>query len=432
MRKYLSTSLSIALFLIFLYTLITNVLNVPSFDDYDTTLNFIRRFYFDNSLFSERLETLFGRHNEHRIFFSKLTAATYYGLFHRINFAHLVLFQNIFLLAFFGLMLAVMKGQKLLFPETVLIACIFLFSLSFWQVTYYFWGGIQHYVVFFFSFLSLYMLNKAFRSTGIHFCLAVLAAAVAVFSFGNGFITLLLGGFLLVVQKKWPLLMFWAVISAMLLGVTFFVEPSVDASAHTAFNPEWMARLLFTFMGSFLFVNPPEGQYINIIFCMVVGFAVLGIWIWLFFKGYAFRNPLLYCLLSLPVLTGIIISISRFETKAAGGIAPRYMFFTATIPIILVLILLDLNIVKKHHLKYVIPFGLLVWGAVFYNNKIALQQNNNELMTTISRWEKDRNTPLIYYKDSGTYSEILQWATDHEVIDVQSSEKSYFNDTNRK
>ena len=79
-----------------------------------------------------------------------------------------------------------------------------------------------------------------------------------------------------------------------------------------------------------------------------------------------------------------------------------------------------------------IPVGLLVWSAVFYNNKIALQQNNNELMNTIKRWEKDHKTPLIYYKDSGTYSEILQWATDHEVIDVQSSEKSYFNDTNRK
>jgi hypothetical protein len=432
MHKYLSTCLSIALFLIFLYTLFTNALNVPSFDDYDTTLNFIKRFYFENNLFPEKLKMLFGRHNEHRIFFSKLTAATYYGLFHKINFAHLVLFQNIFLLAFFGLMLAIMRMQKLLFPETVLLASVFLFSLSFWQVTYYYWGGIQHYVVFFFSFLSLFMLNKAVRPAGINFCLAVMAAAVAVFSFGNGFITLLLGAFLLVVQKKWPLLIIWMAISAVLLGVTFFVQPSVDATVHTTFNPEWMARLLFTFLGSFLFVNPPEGQYINIIFCMVVGFAVLGTWVWLFLRGYAFRNPLLYCLLCLPVLTGIIISISRFETKAAGGIAPRYMFFTATIPVILLLIFLDLGILKKYHLKYISAVGLIVWGSVFYNNKSALQQQNKELMTTIKRWEKDRNTPLIYYKDSGTYSEILQWAAGHDVFDIQSSEKSYFNDTNGK
>lgn len=419
MPKYLSIGLSVAILLIFGYTLLQNALNAPSFDDYDTTVNFIRRYFFEHFDVATRLKVLLSRQNEHRIVISKGLAAAYYSLSGEINFRSLVLIQNLFLPAFFILMLAIMKAKGLLSAATVLWAAVFLFSLAFWQVTFYYWGGIQHYTVFFFSFLALYMLDKSQRIVSSSFFIALLAGTLAVVSFGNGFLAVLLGSFLLFAQKKRGLWLCWTTFAVLLILVTFFPRPG-SASETIPFNWGWMARLLFTFLGSFFYINPPVGLQINIIWCMAVGVAVLVTWLWLLFSGYAFRAPLLYALLSLPVLTGIIIAVSRFETKAAGGIAPRYMFFTASIPVLLLIILLDLGILKKQYLGWLTGLGVLLWGVVFYNNRQALVKNNTEIVATLQRWKNDHNTPLIYYKQSGEYSQILEWAVSQNVVRIPS------------
>lgn len=432
MPKYLSISLSVAIFLIFGYTLFQNALNAPSFDDYDATVNFIRRFFFENFDPRIRFEIMLGRQNEHRILVSKAVAAAYYYLFGEINFAHLVWIQNIFLFAFFALMLAIMQNRKLLSADTVLWAAIFLFSLAFWQVTFYYWGGIQHYSVFFFSFLLLLSLERAERIVSSSFFIALFAGVFAVLSFGNGFIALLLGCFLLFAKKKKSLLVAWSVITVLLTLFALFPRPVTVEHIQNAFNFEWMGRLLFTYLGSFLFINPISGLHFNIILCMITGLLVFGTWLWLLWNGYAFRRPLLYCLLSLPILTGIIIAVSRFESKAAGGIAPRYMFFTATIPVLLVLILLDMQILKKQHLRWLTGIGLVLWSAVFYNDRRALISHNEEVVTTLQRWERDPETPLIYYKDSREYAEILAWAVANGVVKIPGGQNHLIDNENRK
>ncbi|CAG5071894.1 hypothetical protein DYBT9623_03870 [Dyadobacter sp. CECT 9623] len=416
MRKYLFITLSAAVFLIFLFTLFENALNAPSFDDYDTTINFIRRYYFDTESFKMRKDILLSRHNEHRILFSKSCAAIYYAIFGQLNFRHLIIFQNIFLLSFFGLMIAVIRQNKQLTPEMLLITCLFLFSLAFWQVTFYYWGGIQHYTVFFFSFLTLFAVNNAKQPLSASFFLGLLAALLAVLSFGNGFLALFLAAFILLIQRKWLMLGIWVICAAVLLYLTFLPLPEIKSAAGASFNAEWMARLLLTFLGSYLYINPATGQSVNIIVCMLMGLSVLIIWAWLFWKGYASKNPLLFSLLSLPILSGIIVAVSRFESKAAGGIAPRYMFFTATIPVLLVLILLDLKILKKEHLKYIAGIVLVIWGFGFYNNRTDLQKHNAEIVATIQKWESNPGTRLVYYREAYPYSEILSWAISKKVV----------------
>jgi hypothetical protein len=418
MPKYLPIGLSIAIFLLFGFTLFTNTLNIPTLDDYDTTVGFIKRIFFDDYTAKGKFELLFGRHNEHRIIFSKIVAAAYFSIFQRIDFANLILLQNLLLLCFFVLMLFIMKRNKLLYAENVLFASVFLFSLAFWQVSFYYWGGIQHYTVFFFCFLSLFLLDKSQNIKSKNFFLALLTVLIAVFSFGNGFLCLLLGAFMLFVQRKWPLFAVWSTIAIILLWITFFIGPQVVGLQHIPFNISWMLRLLFTFLGSFLFINPPTNQFANIYFCAAVGVVVMIMWIWLFFKGYAYQNPLLYCLLSMPILTGVIISISRFETTYGGGIAPRYMFFTATIPVILMLIFLDLKILRLRHLRVLAFAGVLLWGMVFYNNRMALQDMNRNLAARVLSWQKDPETRLISFHEAEPYSGMLRWAVDNKVVNI--------------
>jgi hypothetical protein len=420
MNRYLAISLSILLILVFGYNLIRHSLNIPTFDDYDATLGFIKNFYFDKASLLQKLKLLFTFHNDHCIVISRASAVMYYNFFKELNFAHLVIYQNLFLMAFFIVVLAIMRQQNLLSAYTVLFATIFLFNLSLWQVMLNYWGGIQTYTVFLFSFLSLFLLNKSQKPKDISFILAVFCVLLALFSFGNGVLVLFLGSFLLWVQKKYAAWCVWSIVSAGLLGFVLFWRIQSHVPASETFRFDWMGRLLLTFSGSFLFVNPSGDfmRYVNIIFCMVVGAAVLLFWIWLVFKKYPFKNPLLYTLFSLPLLTGILIAVTRFSTKAAGGIAPRYMFFTATIPILLVLILLDLGILNKRSVKYLVVAAMVVWGVSFYYNGIALKTYQTELISVIRKWEKDDKTPLVYYHEPQHYSRILHWAIREKVVSV--------------
>ncbi|MCF2445780.1 hypothetical protein L0657_17600 [Dyadobacter sp. CY345] len=425
MSKYLYLVVGIFISTTFGYILFTNSQNIPSFDDYDATLAFIRNFYFEKSTDPERLGMLFDLHNEHCIMISRLSASIYYAIFKEINFTHLVLYQNLFLLGFYAVILAIMKQQNLLSPLAALFVTIFLFSLSFWQVSFYYWAGIQHYTVLFFSFLSLFLLSKAEKPNGKYFILACLFASLAIFSFGNGVLALFLGGFLLFVQKKKSALVVWIVVSLLLLSFLYFSRTTGNGSEAEAFNFEWMGRLLFTFLGSFLFVNPPDIFWYkaNIIFCMITGLAVLSCWIVLFLNGYAFKNPLLYVLFSFPILTGIVIAISRFSTKAAGGIAPRYMFFTATIPVILLLILLDMGFLKKRVLQYITFSAFLVWSLSFNNNLKVLKQSNEELMISVKKSENNKDIPLINGGNGLDYSAKLHWAIENNVIKIPKYEE---------
>ncbi|MCF2489534.1 hypothetical protein [Dyadobacter sp. CY347] len=418
MPKYLSIGLSIAIFLVFCVTLFTNTLNIPSFDDYDTTIGFIKRIFFDDYTAKGKVEILFGRHNEHRIIITRLAAAAYFSIFHQVDFANLVFFQNLMLIGFFVLMLVIMNENRLLYAESILFASVFLFSLAFWQVSFYYWAGSQHYAVFLFCFLSFYLLNKSQTIKSRYFFLAVLAVIIAVFSFGNGFLGLLLGAFMLLVQKKWPQLFAWTGISAVLLWITFVLGAQVVVKRDIPFNIDWMKSLLLTFLGSFVYINPGANDYINIYICMIIGTTVLFVWIWLFFKGYPRRNPLLYCMLSMPILTGFIISVSRFEYQSGGGVAPRYMFFTATIPVILMLIFLDLKILRIRHLRLLAWAGVLLWGVVFFQNRKALREMNKDLVQRVIAWESDPETRLIHFNEAKPASESLKWAIDHKVVRI--------------
>jgi hypothetical protein len=420
MNKYLSLLICGTLIFIFGYNLFQHSLNIPSFDDYEATINFIRKFYFQGSSFPQKLSLLFSFHNDHCILISRASAAMYYNMFKEVNFAHLVIYQNIFFVAFFVLLLVIMRQQNLLSSYTALIVTIFLFNLSLWQVIFNYWGGIQTYTVFFFSFLSLFLLNKSEKPQDKFFIFAVVSILFAVSSFGNGVLALFLGAFLLWVRKKHAAFIVWSIISAGLMFFILFWRLKSHVPMQETFNLNWMLRLLFTFSGSFVYVNPSAAslQYANIIFCMIVGACVLGFCVWLLVKGYPLKNPLLFSLLSLPVLTGILIAISRFTTKAAGGIAPRYMFFTATIPILIILILIDLKIINKKSLKFLTVFSLMVWCASFYNNRIALETYNNELISVLKKWEKDDKTRLIYYHESSYYSQVMHWAIEKKVVHV--------------
>lgn len=408
MEKILSWALIILIMGMFASVIYQFDVNIPSYDDYAATLIFLKNHYYNNSDVPGKIQALFAPHNEHRIVLSRASAALSYVVSGKINFQGLVWYQNMYLLGVFLLIAGIIRQQRLPFYPALLVVSFFLFNLAFWQVTLYYWGGIQYFAVYFFIIASLCCLQASSRA---YFLLGMLMAGLAMLSFGNGILVLPLGFFLLAAQYKTRRLLVWTVFAV--AGVAFFfISFHTSYGEKPPFNLQWMGRLLFTFLGSFLYVSPANRfwYYANIILCSVAGVGVLYTWLRLLYNGYAFRNPFLYCLYSLPILTGIIIALARFDAKAAGGIAPRYMFFSACIPIFLFLIYQD---TKRNKKVVALPFLVLavaVWGMSFINNLREIKRNTDEITVTFRRWQLDNTTPLVHYNHDPKYSEALVWA----------------------
>ncbi|WP_247237123.1 hypothetical protein [Telluribacter sp. SYSU D00476] len=396
-------------------------LDIPSFDDYHATIYAIRMFYFEAINLKQQVALLFKPHNEHRIFLSRLSSIVYYDLFGKLNFRTLILYQNLYLLAAFGLTLAILKKSKVQIWPLLLPISLFLFSLSFWQVTLYYWGGIQYYTVFFFIMLSLYWLVSAREVVSWQYIGSMLAALIAIISFGNGILVVPLALFLLWTQKKYQLIPPWIGIALLYVLLQLTNEPAVTRD-FSHFRIDWAMRLFFTYLGSFAYVSSygSPWHYTNIILCMVVGAVVFYYWIRLLWSGYAFKTPLLFCLLCLPILTGVLIAISRFDTKAAGGIAPRYMFFTAFIPIWVISILYDTGKLKKNLLLPLYLVAGLLWSLSYTTNSLQIKEFNQQNQVTLTAWLKDKSVPLVYYDIINTqgHGQLLQWAIKHDVYQI--------------
>jgi hypothetical protein len=407
--------------IVFFSVVFQNTINVPSYDDYDTVLAFIKRTSQPSLSLFDRIKLIFEIHVQHFVAITRIIGLAYYKLFRHINFAHLAIIQNAFLVGVLVLTLCIVRLHNIsIYAVIVAIACC-LFNLSFWQSAIYFNCGSQHFAVFFFAFLSLYLLNISNQSVWF-FVIALFCAMLAIVSFGNGVLVIPLGAFVLWIKKrKWEL---WAggwIVALSLFWIALILQNQNRATRSlNTINVLNVAKLFFTFLGSFLNINmaSPQYAYINVGICLLVGIAVFVFWLWCFFGGYARQMPLLFSFLSLPILTGLSIGIARFDGGASAGITSRYMFFSACIPIVLVLMCADLG--KTKYLKPLTLLLLSVWFFNLVNVLPKIKKTNYEIVTTAAQWQKDHRAALVIDQpNEKRFGKTLDWAIRNGIYDFE-------------
>lgn len=425
-KNYLFYGICLLPIATFLFILSINVINLPFYDDYDTVLRYLKQFHFDDWESSENLfSKLILPHNEHRILLSRITVLIYHYFFDIINIKHLVLFQNIFLFLTFLFVLKVIKETKLNHKQQVITLAVFsLFNLAFWSTSFFFSGGIQHYTSFLFSFLCLYLINKAPQITNLQWIGALLCGFVATFSFGCGLLVMPIGAFLLWVKNQKRQSVIWGAVTC-LFALIYITNAGHKSSDPVAFNLFSFIKFFFTFLGSPFYINAytPTAVWINTLICMIIGSMVFLFWIYLFFSGYYKKNTLLYCLFSFCVATGLLLAYSRFDYNASGGVVSRYMFFSRCLFIWLVIIFMNRFEIRKRYLKF-FTFGYLaVWAMMTINTIPQINSSKVMLADLILGWKKGEVIYLVPQYSTTSFSEILSWSIEHNIYQLPTEEE---------
>ncbi|PWJ57737.1 hypothetical protein CLV98_106209 [Dyadobacter jejuensis] len=410
---------------VFLIVLTGSALNLPTYDDYDTTLAFIKQFYFDQWTAGQSTFTyLIQQHNEHRILLSRLATLLYYHLFGHINFAHLVYLQNgLLFLVFFYI---VHIGRRTLpgNPWIIPIVSGTLFSMVGWHSNLYFSGGIQHFASFIFAFITLYFLDQIDHQPRRNLAMALLFGFLASFSFGNGLIVMPVGVFLLWLKNKRGFALLWLMMTVLLI-LLYLYQLNFGQNERGEFNLLSFFKFLFAYLGIGLYTSPPTllWSQFNIAFQLLLGPCILAMWLYLLWNGYARRRPLLYSLLTFYILAAVLLALSRSSYKIAGAITPRYSFFAKCIWLWALIIAGDAFQLPRRFYQWCTATVGVVWAlsAIFIYPQIRPAQI--ALVEQVSAWEAGKVDYIMPHLPLRRFGDMLLWADRHGVYALPSTQQ---------
>ncbi|QKZ15808.1 hypothetical protein HU175_18185 [Spirosoma sp. KUDC1026] len=223
--------------------------NIPWMDDIDAFLSFLLG-YTDAGSVGEKIDWLLRPNNEHRILTAKLITLSIYAITGTINFKALIISAFLFLLGLLFLFYRLFRAINLPLLAFVPVPFLLLqpqhYLVSMWAIT-----GLQHEVVLFLAFTSLYLLATGQRKA---FSGALAIQLLASLSMSNGLFCWVAGAVVLAVQRNWTRLALWLALGAAAIIFYFhdFQSPQGNESSFSFFQkyPYIVLAGFFTFTGA--------------------------------------------------------------------------------------------------------------------------------------------------------------------------------------
>lgn len=378
-------------FLVFYFSV-----DIPGFDDYA----FLEHMNIsDDSL---RYQHLFAQHNEHRIAWNRLVAEFCYFAFGKISFKYLAYIGNLGLLFCFLLLFKISEKQKIYVMLFIPVSYL-IFQPQAWENATWAMGSLQNYYVLFFALLVLYFWNKKIF---YGYIAAWVFGLMAIYTSANGlliFLVLIIWQLTEFIEKfkiyfvyrqteilinKRPSLLL--IISFLLTIFIYFIyligyqkPPHHPSMIAAIFQP----MLLVEYTGTLL------GSCIGKTFSFWIGLLEIIIFLWLTYKRYDQRNPVIYYFIIFIILSVFITALGRSGFGIEQALSSRYKTLS-----VLALALTYLALVESYPKPFsnrLAIFFLILMATVFniYSTIISIQylsSRKDMLIVGMATWQHSR------------------------------------------
>ena len=346
----------------------------------------------DNSIsFQEKLSTLWGQHNEHRIIFPRLITLLDYYLQGHIDWAVLNVVSALYYFGIFYFFFKIIQKAELnnwyLLPVALLIFQPAAYENYYWTISILQQVGNLFWAMFLFYSIVYYKPSKLWIS--------LLLVFILTFTHGNGLFAFGVGGVLLFIQKRYKDLGIW-------VGFMFFVAALYFYGYYTAqnsniagslSNPKRLVGCFGGFWGVFLkdILNSTNRAILAGlgIFLVLLIINIRAFFSFLFPKIslktttlFPQKNLfLLACFLYLSITAGLV-ALSRSWSSMDAAFQNRYLHNSV---IAFVLLYTTLLLFQSNYLRRVILFLGLIFSIIYYifswysnYEFLVIQQQNQE------------------------------------------------------
>jgi hypothetical protein len=382
------TGIGAVIVVISIYYVVMQVftIDIPFCDEYHVALQWLDIYQQTDGVWKKFLH-LFSQANEHRIFTFSLAVLSDYTIFGVINFKRLLWEGNLAMLLLLFLV-NLLNSTDCRNPWMILPVALLLFApqneITNWPLVSF--GTIlQSSMVI----ASLYLLS---RTGWLNLAAAVLLAAIATFSFGNGMFTFVVG-FLVLALKKPSHPVTWLVWSAaMTMAVFLYFRDYTFISESGRFesvlrNPIPVIQFFLTFFGSILRI--PHVQTIWITLGGLIPILAFGYLI-IFKRKEIIKYPVILAVLLFILISAALTAVSRQAFGVFGATAPRYILLQALFLALLFLLYMNIFGFRKRGLfPLLLAAGLLLYGVRLPYGIYSLNRHKNHLKEIISAYNTD-------------------------------------------
>jgi hypothetical protein len=310
---------------IFCAVLIRYCVNIPSLDDYGAGLNYLNQSTQISTLSGRLLYLLAAQQNEYKIVFGHAVVWLQYAVFGNVDFRLTCLLGDVFVLFIGGLLWKMfLPNEKDLARRLALFApvSLLLFQLNYAETLNWALPGLQNINIVFFSLLAIYLLVKQTQSS---FWGAIAMLVLAISTSGNGFFIVPVGIMILAIDRHYGRIAIWLGATALCIGGYAYHYDMMSSQ-----SPKHHSIL-----AALLHLNPLYAvaftgatAYRPHVLSLVLGFALLGFFIFMLRRGYWRKNPLVcYCVVFL-LLTAVGVAGIRSELGLESAVASRYRIYS--------------------------------------------------------------------------------------------------------
>ncbi len=329
--------------LLFYFILFRTALDLPILDDYEAILGFMNRWATSPSFTDRLFWFLTSQHVEVKLFLLHAIVLAQYSVLGHVNFRFLSLFSEGLLLGLAYLLwkMFIPKSPDLLLRLTLFLPVTFLlfqlqYSLELRVVT----PGMAHIGGLLFSLAALYQLN---RDNHMSFWAALTFLTLAVASFGDGFMVVPIGIWILARKRRYKELGLFFAISlayAAIYAYRFDLHvPEGGVVSVPQFNwltiPRDCLYVLY-FLGS------AGGFNSHLPSCgLILGILLVATFVWLFATDRMSKNYLPFDCAAFLVLSAVTAASRRAAFGVTQSLDPRYSLYSVTCVILVWILLVE-------------------------------------------------------------------------------------------
>jgi hypothetical protein len=336
---------------VFYALLIKGYVNIPNADDYPAILSFANQYVQMHGFIPKTVHIITFQQSEYKtMLVSGITAVECESL-HRISLPILMVLGNLMPIGIFFTVLSMYRQKDSeLYTSVIslLPVSLLLFQLQYGSTLDWATASMQNLPVILCGLLAIRFLAKS--SSSRDFALACLWLVVAICSSANGFGLSIVGGILLIEQRRLRQLLVWA-ITVLAMGGVYFYRYNFHSSQSVPGGTVGRAFLHFNFLYAVSFLGTSAAGATSYLPSVALGFVVICLFIFVCSTGYSRRNAGVFYAMVFAVVSAFGVAGLRGALGVTQSLASRYRIYSN-----LMLALLFIYLVES-----VLP--LLQWRA---------------------------------------------------------------------
>ncbi|MEK6396460.1 MAG: hypothetical protein V4734_00100 [Terriglobus sp.] len=314
--------------IVFYALLARGYVNIPNADDYTAILDFADQYSARNGILPKLVQVITFQQSEYKTMLVNAITALQFETLHRVSLPIFIAMGNLLPIGIFLTVLAMYKRKVTDRSTTIVMVLpisLLLFQLQYGSTLDWATAGMQNLPVILCSLLAILFLAK--DASPRNLAIACVWLVLAICSSANGFGLSIVGGILLLQQRRLRHACLWA-LTVCAMAAVYFYKYNFHSSQSVPGATVGQAFLHFNLLYAISFLGTSGAGFTSYVPSVALGLILLCLFVYICFTGYSRQNPAVFYAMVFVVASGFGVAGLRGAFGVTQSLASRYRIYS--------------------------------------------------------------------------------------------------------